>query len=591
MRISYKQAEIINIQLTGEEFLDIWKGKYLGDPEYGMFYEETRIEISNPNNEISNGDKTHIVNFRNVEVIGFLNLIEEIEYLPINLSGVTFNDKLQIQKGTFLNFYIGRNGGENIFKNGLTIIGGFFKNAISLSSIGSKSQHSTIDIHGGVFESKLRIWSSQNSSLNISKGDFLGGVSLSGEFSNIFIGGGSFQSDLELESLICYQNFQIVGGYFSKQLSDEGKWIKDEFPKYISFIESGIIKLGVICILGSFVISNINAKYINLSYCINYEQYFSFINNLHLINFNRNVFIQSNDENPLFINKLNIEDSTILSGCIFRIDQVKIHDLFFENIISQGNLYLNKIEGGKVYQFMNSDKENLYQRCVLNNENLQSKIQKGEFRIKDTDLGNSVIFNCDFTFFNVVFFSSKIDNIYLSGSNFPIIMETNKDGDLLQLKNAYNQFKKVFEKNDIHASSRYALLEIETYRNYLKDKGEDKGDFIILFLNKFTSNHSTDWIKSLICLLLFTFFSYSLLLMSLGVRFNFSIKGFENFLNLSGYFFSYLNPIHRTDFLKSSMSPELKWNALAELIDSLSKIINAFLIYQFVQSFRKFGRK
>lgn len=591
MKVSYKQAEIIKIYLTAEEFVDIWKGKHLGNPEFSIFYEETRIEISNPNNVISNGDKTHIVNFRNVEITGFLNLIEDFEYLPINMSNVVFHDKLQIQKGTFLNFYIGRNPGENIFKNGISILGGTFKNAVSLSSIGTKSDNIALEIHGGIFETKLRIWSICYASLNISNGDFLGGLSINGEFSNIFIGGGNYHGDIELETLFCHQNFQIVGGYYSKQVSQDGEWVKDEFPKFISFLNAGIIKYGAICILGNFVVSNIDAKYFNLSYSINYDKYFSFINNLHLINFNRSIFIQSSDDDSFYINSLSIEDSTILSGCIFRIDKVNICNIIFENIISQGNLYLNKIFGGKIFRYRHNEKNNIYQKFILNEDNIEISNHRGEFRIKETDLGNSIIFNCNFSNYKIVFFSSKIDNIYLSGSNFPSLIETNESQDLLQLKNAYNQFKRVFEKNDIHVSNRYALAEIETYRKYLKQKREDKGDFLILFLNKITSNHNTNWIRSLICIFIFSLFSYSVLLYSIGIRFEFSKSGLQVFLNLCGYFFTYINPIHRSDFLNTSSLPSISWNAMAEFIDSVSKIINAYLIYQFVQSFRKFGRK
>ncbi|GEM_PF-6849824 len=591
MKVSYKKAEIIKIYLSGEEFLDIWKGKYLGNPDYSIFYEETRIEISNPNNVISNGEKTHIVNFRNVEVTGFLNLIEDVEYLPINISNVIFHDRLQIQKGTFLNFYIGRNPGENIFKNGLSIMGGTFKNAVSLSSIGTKSENIAIEIHGAIFETKLRIWSICNASLNISNGDFLGGLSLNGEFSHVFIGGGNYHADIELETLICHQNFQIVGGYYSKQVSHEGEWFNDEFPKFISFVDSGIVRYGAISILGNFVISNIDAKFLNLSYSNVHGKYFSFINNLHVISFNRSIFIQSNNDDSFYINSLTIEDSTILSGCIFRIDKVNICNIIFENIISQGNLYLNKVIGGKLFRFRHNENNIIYQKFILNEENLEINNQRGEFRIKETDLGSSIIFNCNFTNYRIVFFSSKIDNIYLSGSNFPSTIETNEAHDLIQLKNAYSQFKRVFEKNDIHVSNRYALAEIETYRKYLKENREDKGDFLILFLNKLTSNHNTNWIRSLICILIFNLLSFSILLYSLGLRFDFSKSGMQVFFNLCGYFFTYINPIHRSNFLNTGRLPSVSWNALAEFIDSVSKIINAYLIYQFVQSFRKFGKK
>ncbi len=581
--------------LSAEEFIDIWKGKYLHDPNlHDFFYQEGGIEISNPDYYISHGKAVFIVNFRNVEVDGVISLDEDREYLPINISGVIFNDQFHISSGTFLNFFIGRNPGENIFKKGLNILGGTFKNDTSFSSIGSSNDKCDIEIRGGFFETKLRIWSTNNAKLYISKGNFNDGLSLFGTFDEIFIGGGTYNSNIELESLYCKNNFQIVGGFFSKFINPEKEWNHDEFPKFTKFIECGIVRRGIIYVLENFVISNIDCKYINLG--LSHKSNYSFINNLYIIDFNKSLFIQSLYNSNLCINKLHVENSTILNGHIFRFDNFNIAEIILENIIAQGNLYLNKLKGGQKfewnYQYYNQDiKHRLCEDSIPIGININKIPHISELKILFSDLGNSIFFNCDFSNFKLTFESSKIENLYLVGTFFPKIVYNEGDNKLHQEKIAYSQLKKVFEKNDIHTSSQYLLNEIETYRNVLKSNNKNFSDRIVLFFNKITSNHGHDWTLSLLCIFIFNVISFSILLRSLDFTIDISIYGIINYFKLLSYFFTYLNPIHRSDFLSSCGFEVNKWGATTELIDSLSKLINAYLIYQFIQAFRKFGKK
>lgn len=576
--------------LSSEEFIEIWKGSFLNDPSYKMFYEETNIEFSNLDNSITFRDKTYIVNFRNIEVKGMVNLADEREYLPINLSEVIFHDLFQLQKGVFANFFIGKNRGNNIFKKGLNIFGGEFKNSISLSSIGSDEEHCEITIHGGVFETKLRVWSSNKCKLNISSGNFKGGISFSGLFQSIIITGGIYSRDLELERLIVYEDFQVIGGYFSKRITNGGEWAFNQIPKFLTFLECGIIKLGSIGVIGNFVISSVECNYINFSIPTPDEKEYSFINNFHIIGFSKNVFIQSTENNHFFLNKLYFENSTILAGNVFRLDNIKLESLIFKNVICQGNLFMNRVFGGYVYSLSLKTEENLYKKLVINDDNLTKKNKQSEFIIQETDFGNSIFFNCNFSEFKMLFDSSKLDNLYLSGSILPPNVSTVVRENYIQEKYAYNQLKRVYAKNDIFKANEYEIKEIESYRNYLQANKEHLGDRIILFLNKITSNHNTNWMVSLFWLFVFNAIAFSLLLYCLDFELNFTQEGFNNFINLFSYSFSFLNPIHRTDFLSNGFK-NILWNPKAELVDGISRIINAFLIYQFIQSFRKFGRK
>lgn len=65
----------------------------------------------------------------------------------------------------------------------------------------------------------------------------------------------------------------------------------------------------------------------------------------------------------------------------------------------------------------------------------------------------------------------------------------------------------------------------------------------------------------------------------------FNLNGID--WNLFGYYFSFIDITHRTDFLvnKSYL------NGFSLTIDFLNKIIVGFLIYQFIAAFRKYGKK
>lgn len=581
----------IKTYLSSEEFLNIWKGVYISDPRYKSYYEEDYVKLGQTDNLVLNGEKSIIVNFRNIEVYEAVYLREEIEYLPINISGSVFKDMFYISNGIFTNFLIGLNS-RNIFLKGLTITGGVFENSTQLSLIGSKNSCTEINIFGGIFKTKLRIWGAQNVKLDISRGHFNAGLSLNGLFDNVSITGGIYESDLDLERLICRKNFQIIGGFFSKIKTQSQEWYHDEFPKFTKFVDCGIVRHGVIYIFGDLLISNIDCKYINLG--LDYKGSFSYINNLYIINFNKSLFIQTFYDNTLFINKLHVENSTILSSNIFRLSNFGLGDLVLDSVIAQGNLYfLNlKVDNKIDLDYSLLEEEFLkYKDVTLNNKSVKKIKHGNEFRIISSDLGNSNFLNCDFSNFKLIFDSSKVDNIYLAGTLFPKKVDSLEGKKLIEEKNAYSQLKKVFEKNDVQTSSEYLTNETETYRKLLDSKKGNIEDKIVLCLNRYTSNHGTNWLLTFWLILIFNLISFSFLIYTVGFQLDISINGLKNYLKLLSYLITYLNPIHRSDFLNSCGYNLEKWSSTTELVDSVSKLVNAFLIYQFIQAFRKFGKK
>ncbi len=560
-------------------FLKIWKGEYLNDPNYFTFYEDFVIERLNEDSTLFHQGRTVIVNFRNVEINGFINLIEDFEYLPINLSNVIFNDEFWIQKGKFINFFIGRNPGNNIFRKGFRISGGEFLNHTKISSIGNENEISNIDIHGGMFETKLAISSNFNCNIQIVKGEFSGGAFIGGIYENVLITGGVFNKDLEIGWLIVNKNFQIINGFYSKSIDSTGEWNYSEVPLYTNFKDCGIIRLGLLIVKGSFVISNVNCTYLDFSN--NFPNYFLYVNEFFILSFKNNIFIKGDDNSPIYINNLKLENCTLMPSNILRFERLHVHCLQFINTILLGNGFFNNIVGGNKFKLSESIQINVDVYDKVKDLIIQVN-SKSDINLIDSNLNNSIFFNCNFANFDFYLENSKIDDLYLSGSNFPLIISKG------QVKYTYSQFKTIFKKNDLQKSHYYSIKEIESFRNEIIKKRENIGDLIILSLNKITSNHNTNWVRSLICIILVNIVSYSFLIYSFGYSIKLDTLSFQNFKIIASYFFTYLNPIHRQDFLKTS-NLNYHWNGISELIDSITKIINAYLIFQFVSSFRKFG--
>ncbi len=567
-------------EISSHEFILLWSGRLISDPSYREFYIEESIENWEDLNIITTGDKTIKLKLENVEIRGYVSLSENENYLPIIMKNVLFHDTLSISKGLFkgINFISVES------KERISIGGGSFKNYFSVGI-----RNTEINFGGKAnFEVVVNLFGDRIT-LNVHGGQFIKGLRISGVYENAFVDGGIFHRDIILDNITCEKSFQIVSGQYYKYINRLGEWDREEFFKEVNFIESGIMKIGIFRILGNLVFSNISPDYIKLDRDVLFDNKFSFIENLYLIDMKNSIFIQGSDRNPFVINQVYIEDCLFVSTDFFKIQQINLSLLSFRNIISRGNIHVGKIKGDRFYRLTKTEKY-LHDDYDFNGINVTEELKKSVLELIETDLGNSVIFYSDFSNFDIIFDSSKIDNLFVSGCFFPREIKTINPKNHNQKRIAYNQFNKVIQKNDLIESYNYGLLELEEFRQDLKEKKIKSGDRIILFLNHFTSLHNTDWFRAFIIIMVFTTISYTFYLYFLGFNhINFSKEGVSNFLKFSSFFFTYLNPLHKPDFLKPTFS-SISWNPCVELIDSVTRIINSFLIYQFIQAFRKFGR-
>ncbi|MFH0736936.1 MAG: hypothetical protein V1773_00520 [bacterium] len=127
----------------------------------------------------------------------------------------------------------------------------------------------------------------------------------------------------------------------------------------------------------------------------------------------------------------------------------------------------------------------------------------------------------------------------------------------------------------IKRSKIYKLLK--TYFN------EESQDIYALSLNKLLNNHGENWLKALFWIFFPSIMFYVLYLWSLERCFNNN----EFDINLVGYYFEFLNPIHKNNYIDDSV----KAGGLTVFIDFFAKLVVGFCIYKFLTAFKKHGRK
>ncbi len=119
--------------------------------------------------------------------------------------------------------------------------------------------------------------------------------------------------------------------------------------------------------------------------------------------------------------------------------------------------------------------------------------------------------------------------------------------------------------------------------------GEDKS-----MVKSKSNNHGQRWERGLAVLLIGSILFYTSYCFALGFVLDFSKSGVMYLFKNIGYFLEFLNPIRKSDFLPKALigiKEETQLPTIAIMIDSFSKLFNAYLIYQLIAAFRKHGKK
>lgn len=370
---------------------------------------------------------------------------------------------------------------------------------------------------------------------------------------------------------------------------------------------------------------------------------------LSRIRFLRSKFNQHFAFKQFEVEKLCIEDCTIKNVRELKLHEFKTHEFIFKNNQADNDVHLKPLsikklflEGSeKSYQITFSNLENkeildeVYLFCYssyktdfllrnfsakkfqivgelkdsmvfINNVKIQSGIsdyffnqgnlkitslfpltEKSILIIKNTAIGKAQISNCDFSNFNRIIISSSsiidIIPVNISWCSPKNLQSNNTEA----LKENFRQLKLVAGKNeDLDKKLSFEKQEMQLLLDLIKNKKNHFIDKFILFTNYYSNNFGLSWLRAFYWLLGTTIVWYT----SIKVLINQTEFDSSLIVDEIGKFLLFINPIHQFDKIFGVDSATSQTNG-AILFDAISRIVGAYLIYQFISAFRKYSKR
>ncbi|MCW3785395.1 hypothetical protein [Plebeiibacterium sediminum] len=189
------------------------------------------------------------------------------------------------------------------------------------------------------------------------------------------------------------------------------------------------------------------------------------------------------------------------------------------------------------------------------------------------------------------FHSCELGYLNISSSEINSTINLNEVNIQKGARELYRMLKHEMIKihNKIEAL-RYHSKEMEEYRNEVKRKKTNKGDKLILWLNKWSNQYGLNpWrgVSFVLVLSVIGFFPQLFLLKE--SYFSMRWTSWSDFLEVTDttikYWITYLNPAHKITYMD-----DFKPYALAYFWGNLWRIGVAFGYYQTIQAFRKYGK-
>lgn len=274
----------------------------------------------------------------------------------------------------------------------------------------------------------------------------------------------------------------------------------------------------------------------------------------------------------------NDEDSYLrigfLKDCEFSLKNLKNQQSSELNI---GDCHFSSFE---LTNFRNLGKFKLFKINIWEGE-VSSK-----FKIDNTSIGNTDFQSLDLTSFSKVFMFdnifSEIDytNVQWPKTIYVDQFQKDSDGDVAKKRDSYRMLKNVaLKNNDRPQALEFYAQEMENHYE-ITQWNPSFGDKLTLWFNKFTNQFGMSWARPLVYLVISSLLLYACLYFSL-------LNNSSGYLILPPWenYWTFLNPMHKVEF----MLPKY-WNGWTYFIDLLFRVIQALLIYQTIQAFRKFTR-
>jgi hypothetical protein len=362
----------------------------------------------------------------------------------------------------------------------------------------------------------------------------------------------------------------------------------------------------------------------------------------------KSLIIQANTEISDFIlNNIELEGLYIKQESIIRSMKILDSSIDYSHIstLNKEEININNIKKNKEFSFHDRTLDNFlatirnittskitflnfenYGKLTLENikNNSQATDSNSALIFNTSDLGETKFFGCDFqNGWEVQCKNSRILKTELIGTQFPekiedySVIPTNeeqpsesKEYKNLVLRDFFNQLNTIYSGSSDQINARnyrsHALrlsrkvlwIQINQVIQQLRQKNlsftnllislwQKIVDLILLSLGDWINYFGNDFSRSFIITLFLVPILFLIYTLSLGFRPNFTWDGVCLFFNLLSYVFEFLNPLHKPDFLAKDFQIEV--TPFSRFLNGLFRLINIYLIYQFVRSSRKFA--
>jgi hypothetical protein len=303
-------------------------------------------------------------------------------------------------------------------------------------------------------------------------------------------------------------------------------------------------------------------------------------------------------------------DGNIPSDADISFSDCGIGSIIFWKVTVQGKLTFSNVLGAnlivptydlKLYGQieLNEGIENCKNRGLIPNDLKWhwGRFPHYAFFIIDTDLGKTIFNSCGFTEMDLYMEGVKVNDVNITDSHFPEQLYLPPKAPLGSSRIAYAQLRKMHEvRGDTIKANVYQAHELNAY--YQSLRWLDKRTFwekFNLFLNKYTNFFGQNYQRAFVATIGMSALFYTMYCRCLGFELDFeSHNSLNNFKNIIGNFLEFLNPIHKADFIAEVLldikSPK-EVPSSARSIEVASRVFNSYFIYQFVQAFRKYGKK
>lgn len=278
----------------------------------------------------------------------------------------------------------------------------------------------------------------------------------------------------------------------------------------------------------------------------------------------------------------------------FKVDGGRIDRLELKCTNSSGVIYISSVRIGALIGERLINENRIY---------LTEIIFEYRLHLNASDLGITTFVKCNFSKLEEIKIEGcKLDNIVTVGNHIPLVLTGST------IDESYNQLYLAMKKLGLgNEENKYFSLYLEHHRRKkLKElkitkklypsnnliyllKYVFENDWqtpFSLWLNKMSSNYGINWARSLSLILVIGFVLFFIYSVSVpGVELNLRHLNLKNFNYYLRYYFEFILPIHRFDFMISNP------NAAMVIIDMIGRIFIGYLVYQFISAFRRFGKK